>query len=191
MVGEALTRNEDTEAATAPARLRRRGLAVLCLVALALLAGRAQAAKNDVELVRRAPGASGAKGDGISELTGMSSDGRIVVFDSVATNLSPDDGDATTDVYVRDLQTNTTTLVSRANGVGGVKGNGRRRLRLERRGEGAVRRVGLAEAVHPGRAAAGRHAIALTLKARTGNAEPTEVVMAAKRPDFRRFLSRV
>jgi hypothetical protein len=87
MPGDALTRKEDTEAATGPARLRGRGLAVLCLVTLALLVGSAQAARNDVDLVSRASGASGAKGNGSSEVSGMSSDGRFVLFASAATNL--------------------------------------------------------------------------------------------------------
>jgi Tol biopolymer transport system component len=104
--------------------LRLRGLAVLGLVALALLAGGARAAKNDVDLVSRASGASGTRGNGDSYADSVSADGRFVVFDSAATNLSPDDSDGFTDVYVRDLQTNTTTLVSRAGGVSGAKGNG-------------------------------------------------------------------
>jgi hypothetical protein len=124
MVGDALTRNEGTEATTGPARLRRRGLAVLCLVTLALLAGGAQAASGNLDLVSRASGASGAKGNGLSKVIGISGDGRFVAFSSLATNLSPDDGDATYDSYVRDLQTGTTTLVCRASGADGAKGNG-------------------------------------------------------------------
>jgi len=51
-------------------------------------------------------------------------DGRFVTFSSIATNLHPDDTDVTNDVYVRDRLLGTTTLVSRAAGVSGAKGNG-------------------------------------------------------------------
>jgi Tol biopolymer transport system component len=42
----------------------------------------------------------------------ISADGRYVAFSSDATNLVADDGNDSTDVFVRDLQTNTTTRVS-------------------------------------------------------------------------------
>jgi TolB protein len=54
----------------------------------------------------------------------ISADGRLVAFDSAATNLSPDDGDAIYDVLVRDRQAHTTTPVSRAPGATGVNGDG-------------------------------------------------------------------
>ena len=79
---------------------------------------------NTTTLVSRASGASGAKGNGVSFPGSLSADGRFVAFTSSATNLSSDDGDTTSDVFVRDLQTNTTTLVSRAGGADGAKGNG-------------------------------------------------------------------
>lgn len=75
-------------------------------------------------LVSRASGASGKKGNGSSTPTGISADGRYVVFISTATNLDPSDTDPGVDVYVRDLQSATTTLVSRASGATGAKGNG-------------------------------------------------------------------
>jgi Ca2+-binding RTX toxin-like protein len=56
----------------------------------------------------------------------VSADGRFVAFSSGASNLHPDDTDgglAGEDVFVRDLQLNTTTLVSRAAGATGDKGN--------------------------------------------------------------------
>ena len=46
-----------------------------------------------------------------------------MAFRSTASNLDPDDDDTTSDVFVRDLQAGTTTLVSRASGVAGAKGN--------------------------------------------------------------------
>jgi hypothetical protein len=47
-------------------------------------------------------------GDGV-----ISDNGRYVAFASGATNLTPDDGDTSSDVFIRDRQANTTTLVSR------------------------------------------------------------------------------
>ena len=99
-----------------------RGAVVACSLVLGLsaLAGAASAAKDDVDLVSRASGPTGAKGKDDSISPAISADGRFVAFDSIASNL---DGDATDDVFVRDLQTNTTTLVSRADGAAGAKGN--------------------------------------------------------------------
>jgi len=53
----------------------------------------------------------------------ISADGRLVAFVSSAPNLDPDDTREDLDVYVRDLAAQTTTLVSRASGVAGVKGD--------------------------------------------------------------------
>jgi Tol biopolymer transport system component len=74
-------------------------------------------------LVSRASGASGAAGSSSSHTPSISADGRYVAFVSGATNLSPDDPSSDADVYVRDRQTNTTILVSRASGPGGAKAN--------------------------------------------------------------------
>jgi len=52
----------------------------------------------------------------------ISANGRFVVFDSVASNLHPEDTDVVRDVFLRDLQSGTTTLVSKDLAlVGGVK----------------------------------------------------------------------
>jgi Tol biopolymer transport system component len=77
---------------------------------------------NDFELVSRATGSPGVKGNGESFDTSISSDGRYVAFESVASNFDPADSDTGRDIYVRDRQSNTTTLASRASGVAG--GNG-------------------------------------------------------------------
>ena len=71
--------------------------------------------------VSRAGGA--ARGDGDSFSPSISADGRFVAFGSDATNLSADDDDASPDVFVRDLQASTTTLVSRAGGATGAPGD--------------------------------------------------------------------
>ena len=47
-----------------------------------------------------------------------------MAFSCNATNLHPDDGDGTSDVFLRDLATSATTLVSRAAGAAGAKANG-------------------------------------------------------------------
>src|SRR4051794_5101912 len=51
---------------------------------------------------------------------GVSKDGRYVVFESGGDGMSPDDANDSTNVFVRDLQTNTTTLGDRGSGVNGA-----------------------------------------------------------------------
>jgi Tol biopolymer transport system component len=72
-------------------------------------------------------GVPGAPADRISDAPAISANGRFVVFESSATNLSEEDGNLLRDIFVRDLQARTTTLVSRASdeaGVPGAPGNG-------------------------------------------------------------------
>lgn len=68
-------------------------------------------------LVSRASGAAGAQGVGGSGEPSVSADGRYVAFSSSAKNLTPAN---TAGIFVRDLQTSTTILVSRAAGAGGA-----------------------------------------------------------------------
>ncbi|HTE20091.1 MAG TPA: hypothetical protein VK689_17130, partial [Armatimonadota bacterium] len=70
----------------------------------------ATAAASRSELVSVTPG--GASGNKESSAAGISADGRYVVFFSDATDLVPNDTNGMTDVFVRDMETNTTTLVS-------------------------------------------------------------------------------
>ena len=74
-------------------------------------------------VVSRATGAAGVKANGSTSKQSISADGRKVAMTSAATNLDPADADATTDVFVRDIAANTTTLASRASGAAGVKAN--------------------------------------------------------------------
>jgi Tol biopolymer transport system component len=105
--------------------MTRRCLAGLWLVlALGALPAGSQAARDDVDLISRASGVAGVKGNGDSGKPELSGDGRFVAFLSAATNVHPDDGDGILDVFVRDLQTGTTTLVSRASGAVGATANG-------------------------------------------------------------------
>jgi Tol biopolymer transport system component len=103
-------------------RWRRGGWTIGVVAALcALLALPARGASDDLDLVSRATG--GAPADGPSREAAMSSDGRFVAFSSEADNLSAEDADGVRDVFVRDLATGVTTLVSRAGGLGGEGGN--------------------------------------------------------------------
>jgi len=65
----------------------------------------------------------GGDGDGYANSPDISADGRHVAFDSDSTDLVLDDNNGMNDVFVRDMQTDTTTMVSVASG--GVQGNGR------------------------------------------------------------------
>ncbi len=57
----------------------------------------------------------GAQGNNTSIYPFISANGRYVVFESDATNLISGDSNGTTDVYMRDLQTNTTSRISVSN----------------------------------------------------------------------------
>ncbi|MBW6468552.1 MAG: cell wall-binding repeat-containing protein [Coriobacteriia bacterium] len=61
-----------------------------------------------------ASGTPGAQANAVSANPAISANGRFVAFDSSATNLVSGDSNARNDVFVRDLQTNTTTRVSLA-----------------------------------------------------------------------------
>jgi Tol biopolymer transport system component len=129
--------------------MRRRAGLALCLVALALPASAAQAAKDDLDLVSRASGSAGEKGNADSIEAGVSGDGRLVAFQSAASSVHPEDTDSTEDIYAHDLASDAVTLVSRSSGPGGVKGN-------SHSGEPAVSRDGrlvafesFASSLHP------------------------------------------
>jgi Tol biopolymer transport system component len=72
-----------------------------------------------LELVSRANGPNGAAADGFSDLPTISADGTRVAFRSSA-QLDPAHPASTAQLYVRDLVAGTTTLVSRAEGLGGA-----------------------------------------------------------------------
>jgi hypothetical protein len=81
---------EDADTSTWRA-VRRVGVLVMCLgLALVALAAPAWAAKDDLDLVSRAAGATGDKGNGQS-YGAMSANGRFVAFASDSTNLLTDD----------------------------------------------------------------------------------------------------
>jgi Tol biopolymer transport system component len=78
---------------------------------------------NTTTLISRATGAPGTVGDSTSETPEISADGLHVAFESFASNFSADDGDLINDIFVRDTQANTTTMVSRSTGAPGVAGD--------------------------------------------------------------------
>ena len=80
-------------------------------------------AAGTTRLVSRASGPAGAVGNDHSGGPVVSGDGVRVAFESEAMNLGDGDADPTVDVHLRDLLTTATTLVSRADGPGGAKGN--------------------------------------------------------------------
>lgn len=77
-------------------------------------------AAGTTTLVSRATGPLGAPADDSSGSPSISADGRHVAFESEAGNLSAEDTDEPihTDVFVRDLDTGVTELVSRPTGAG-------------------------------------------------------------------------
>jgi Tol biopolymer transport system component len=111
------------------ARRQRPILSVLAaLVPLALLVTLAplvaQAAVGDVTLVSRgaegAPIANGDSGPGLAS----SASGRFIAFESKAANLSDAARSGVTNIFVRDRNTGTTVLVSRADGADGAGADG-------------------------------------------------------------------
>jgi Tol biopolymer transport system component len=64
---------------------------------------------------------TGGGGNWDSYWSALSGDGRVVAFNSQATDLAADDPDGNSDVYVRDLSTGSLTLASRS--ASGAKGN--------------------------------------------------------------------
>jgi Tol biopolymer transport system component len=76
--------------------------------------------KGTTELV--SVSSNGTEGNLGSAQPTISDDGRYVTFQSDATNLVPGDDNNATDVFVRDRETDTTTLLSVARG--GTTGNG-------------------------------------------------------------------
>jgi Tol biopolymer transport system component len=76
--------------------------------------------KGETVLISRASGRSGSKANGDSFSPSISSDGEKVAFASTATNLAPGAKQGEVNIYVRDLRTDTTRLISRAGGAGPV-----------------------------------------------------------------------
>ena len=95
-----------------PSRAAWRRIVTVGLFAgvLALLATPAGAAAGTTERVSVA--SDGTQGNSPSRIPAISADGRVVAFQSWATNLVPEKTNWVTDVFVRDRQTGTTERVS-------------------------------------------------------------------------------
>ena len=138
-------------------RVRRRITPGLVAVSVACCAWPASGAVDDLDHVSRT--SAGAPADDTSQAPSISADGRFVAFASEADNLSTEDLDDQQSVFVRDLDTGTTTLVSRQSAALGARRRGRllrdpvdlgrrplRRLRVQRlqpggRGDGVHERL--------------------------------------------------
>ncbi len=107
-------------------RPRRSAVLALALSAAtaAVLAAPALAAKDDVVLISRATGPAGAAVDANAVTSSSSASGDQVAFDTDADNISTEDNNGFTNVFVRDAATNVTTFASRATGAAGVGGDG-------------------------------------------------------------------
>src|ERR1044072_2820968 len=88
---------------------------------LAISSGVADAAKDDLHLISRPTGTAPGSGDSDSRVrdfsipgrgSAISDDGRYVTFISSADNLSTADNNGVLNIFVRDRETNTTTLVN-------------------------------------------------------------------------------
>ncbi|MDD3610733.1 MAG: IPTL-CTERM sorting domain-containing protein [Halothiobacillaceae bacterium] len=91
--------------------LTPRAFAILGLTALLLpLSGQVLAAPGDT--TRVSVDSSGNEGNYGGDESAISADGRYVAFSSYADNLVAGDGNGSTDIFVHDRQTGTTTRVS-------------------------------------------------------------------------------
>jgi flagellin len=71
-------------------------------------------------LISKSSGGVGGNGESIK--SSVSDDGRYIAFASMSTNLSLDDADSGLDIFLHDVQTSQTTLISKA--TDGTKGQG-------------------------------------------------------------------
>jgi WD40-like Beta Propeller Repeat len=80
-----------------------------------------------IQLVSRADGTDGAPASDNATSPAISPGGRFVAFQSTADNLSDQDNDSFSNIYVRDTWNGATALISRATGPTGAGGNGNSR----------------------------------------------------------------
>jgi Tol biopolymer transport system component len=106
----------------------RPALAALALAAVVVAGGTSPAAARTPKTtslvsVNAAGDSSGNQTSGLPRSPGISADGRYVVFSSAASDLVANDTNGLPDIFVRDMQAGTTTLVS-VNRAGTDSGNG-------------------------------------------------------------------
>src|SRR4051812_23729428 len=100
----------------------------LALLIVLLACGSALAAPSGSTLLVSRPDGTGPVPpaiDGDSNPGALSADGRYAVFTSQADGISPDADPRALNVFLRDRQTGTTTLVSRSNDGHGVNADAR------------------------------------------------------------------
>ena len=91
----------------------RRALITLCAV-LGFLATDALSKPPSPDITTVSINSAGTStGDGVSQAAELSKNGRFVVFESIATNLTGDPDNGLSDVFVRDLKKGITTLISK------------------------------------------------------------------------------
>ncbi len=98
--------------------VRTGGLALILILGCPRLATATQGCTT--QWISTPGGGVPAFGDSLN--SALSTDGRFVAFDSIASNLVPGDGNAASDAFVLDRQLNTIERVSV--GTGGIEGNG-------------------------------------------------------------------
>lgn len=98
----------------------RKSLAFLSALGLLVMFGSAASAAERV-IVRASVSQTGGQANGDSLGTSISGTGHFVAFASDASNLVPNDTNGSSDIFVRDLTTNTTKLVS--TNSAGTEGN--------------------------------------------------------------------
>jgi len=91
--------------------------------AIVALAGASGSEEPTTTLVSRV-GLHGAAANANSMQPAISGDGRYVAFESRGTNLVPEAKSDLIQIFVKDMQTGTVTLVSRADGAAGAVGDG-------------------------------------------------------------------
>ena len=96
--------------------------AVALLASMLAATGAIGAVGDTVLISRQSDSEGGAAADHLSFNNGVSGDGRYVVFESAADNLTDADQDRVSDVFVRDTATGTTTLISRQSAPRGGAG---------------------------------------------------------------------
>src|SRR3972149_11094020 len=102
--------------------MRARSLILFLLVAVSFLLLTDDIHAGPGITTRVSVASDGAEGNNGSRFPAMSGNGRFVAFSSFASNLVPGDIGGFADVFVRDLQANTTVIVS-VNSIG-ARGNG-------------------------------------------------------------------
>jgi len=115
-----------------PQRRSAKGVAAISQAAFETLEDRRLLSVSVVSTVN----GSNGLGNGTSREPSVSADGRFVVFSSSASNLAANDTNNVADVYLRDTQNSTTTLIS-VNSAGTAAATPRARSRRSARTGGS------------------------------------------------------